>query len=53
MFKSLEEALADKKVKAEYKKLLPHQKKDVPKFVILGNIMKKLKKKKSDSNKKG
>jgi len=54
MANGLKEALLDKKVKAEYNKLLPHQKKDVPSFVILGLINAKLKKKaKKESTKKG
>ena len=48
MAKNLAEALTDKKFKAEYNKLLPHQKKDVPGFIIMNMILKKLKKKQSD-----
>ena len=53
MVKNLREALADKEFKAEYNKLMPYQKKDVPGFVIMGLIMKKIKKQKEKSNKKG
>lgn len=44
MAKNLQEALADRQFKTEYNKLLPHQKKDVPEFVIMDLILKKLKK---------